>query len=69
VVLFGLIVALLAGCAAPLTAAPQVMVTRVPLEVATMAEPATPTAMPPLPGGVSHHHGHDANVDRSADRP
>ncbi len=53
VVLFGLIVALLAGCAAPLTAAPQVMVTRVPLEVARMAEPATPTAMPPLPGGVS----------------
>jgi len=53
VVLFGLIVALLAGCAAPLNAAPQVMVTRVPLEVARMAEPATPTAMPPLPGGVS----------------
>ncbi len=40
--LLGLVLTLLAGCAGPLAAAPQVMVTRVPLEVARTVESVDP---------------------------
>lgn len=48
-VLLGLVVVLLAGCAAPLASAPQVMVTRVPLAVAEMAPPARAAVSAALP--------------------
>jgi LCP family protein required for cell wall assembly len=52
--LLGLIVVLLTGCAAPLAAAPRVMVTRVPLAMADAAAPAAnalalPVASPAMP--------------------
>lgn len=49
VLLFGLVLMLLAGCAGPLASAPQVMVTRVPLEVIREVEPARPVAGSALP--------------------
>ncbi len=52
-VLLGLLVVLLTGCAAPLAAAPRVMVTRVPLEVAaTESAAASPSASPDLSGSA-----------------
>jgi LCP family protein required for cell wall assembly len=56
-VLLGLIIVLLTGCAAPLAAAPRVMVTRVPLEMADAAAPAAsalalPGASPAMSGSA-----------------
>lgn len=53
IVLLGLAMLLLAGCAAPLSAAPRVMVTRVPLEVTRAADPDQPAAGAVLPTGAS----------------
>lgn len=53
VLLLGLVVALLTGCAAPLAAAPRVMVTRVPLEVAAAVEPTGAAAQAPAIDGAA----------------
>jgi LCP family protein required for cell wall assembly len=45
ILLLGLVMSLLVGCAAPLASAPQVMVTRVPLDVAGVASPAISNAV------------------------
>ncbi len=51
IVLLGLVMSLLVGCAAPLASAPQVMVTRVPLDVARVATSASAVVSLALPTG------------------
>ncbi|HSN76236.1 MAG TPA: LCP family protein [Anaerolineae bacterium] len=53
IVLLGLVMLLLMGCATPLASAPQVMVTRVPLDVTRMEAPASAVVGLALPTGGS----------------
>jgi LCP family protein required for cell wall assembly len=67
--LLGLVMSLLMGCAAPLASAPRVMVTRVPIDVSSVAPPASAASVGTLPGDGSAAQVGDVDTSTMSVQP